>query len=210
MKKPSPYRSLSLERRLALVIIAMKSNRQSRAQFIQRLVSRGGGFRAATLQRWPVERVAHEIVRLKAESPEDELDLLQLLYLEMEPATQVTFLDAAGVQHEKGKMPEELVPPYTNAESVRRGAEAVLEKHGADGAHYLRTIARYSNEGWPGIDVVIARIDGQSERDSAGEASLDGATESSRAEHPSKESPEMALPADAGVTGHHSKDESAP
>jgi hypothetical protein len=157
-KQQTPYRALSPERRLALVTHAMKSSREGREQFIQRLVARGGGFRAATLRTWPVDKVAREIVRMKAESSNDELDLLQLLYLEVDPAIQITFLDAAGVEHENGKMPESLEPPYADAEAVRRGAAAVRERHADDGGHYLRTIALYSADGWPGIDDIIATL----------------------------------------------------
>ncbi|HVF38906.1 MAG TPA: hypothetical protein VM939_03325 [Gemmatimonadaceae bacterium] len=151
MSRQSPYRSLPPERRLALVTHAMKASREARALYIQRLVSRGGGFRAATLQTWPVERLAKEIVRMKAESSNDELDLLQMLYVDLEPEIQITFLDAAGVAHDGGKMPDSLEPPYADEESVRRGVAAVKEKHGEDGEHYLRTIALYSRDGWPGI-----------------------------------------------------------
>lgn len=162
MSKPSPYRALSPERRVALVTHAMKTSREGRDQFIERLVARGGGFRAATLKTWPVDRVAREIVRMKAESSNDELDLLQLLYVDLEPAVQITFLDAAGVQHQEGKIAESLEPPYADAASVRRAASSVQEKHGPDGVHYLRTIARYSPDGWPGVDSLVAEIDDRS------------------------------------------------
>ena len=158
MSKLTPYRALSPERRVALVTHAMKASREGRELFIQRLVARGGGFRAVTLRTWPVEKLAKEIVRMKAESSNDELDLLQLLYLEVDPSIQTTFLDAAGVKHENGKMDEALEPPYTDADGVRRGADAVREKHGPDGIHYLRTIERYSLDGWPGIDAIVAEI----------------------------------------------------
>ena len=156
----SPYRSLPATRRVALVTHAMSSSRDVRQLYIQRLVSRGGGFRAVTLQSWPVDRLAREIVRMNAETANDELDLLQLLYLEVEPQIQSTFLDAAGVKHEDGKMPEDLEPPYADADGVRRGAAAVREKHGEEGDRYLRTLLRYSREGWPGVDEVVAQLDG--------------------------------------------------
>jgi len=156
----SPYRSLPSARRVALVTHAMTSSRDVRLLYIQRLVSRGGGFRAVTLQSWPVDRLAREIVRMNAETAQDELDLLQMLYLEVQPEIQATFLDAAGVRHEGGKMSEELEPPYADAEAVRRGAVAVRERHGEEGERYLRTLLRYSREGWPGIEDVVAQLDG--------------------------------------------------
>lgn len=156
MATPSPYRSLPAARRVALVTHAMSSSREARAVYIQRLVARGGGFRAVALKTWPVDKLAREIVRMNAETPEDELDLLQLLYVDIEPQIQTTFLDAAGVAHEGGRMPDDLDPPYADAESVQRAASAVREKHGADGEHYLRTLARYSVAGWPGIGAVVA------------------------------------------------------
>ena len=159
MSNPSPYRSLPPERRVALVTHAVKASREGRAQYAQRLMARGGGFRAVTLMSWPADRLAKEVVRLGAESPQDELELLQTLYVELEPEIQATFCDAAGVRHEGGRMSEDLEPPYADADAVKRGAAAVREAHGADGERYLRTLARYAREGWPGIDEVVAASD---------------------------------------------------
>lgn len=156
MPAPSPYRSLPPERRLALVTHALTTRREARAHYVQRLVARGGGFRAVTVQAWPAERLAREIVRAGAEQAQDELDLLQMLYIEVEPAIQITFLDAAGVPHTGGAMPESLEVPYADADAVRRAAAVVRAEHGADGERYLRTLARYSREGWPGIEAVVA------------------------------------------------------
>lgn len=147
----SPYRTLPAARRLALVTHALASRREARAAYVQRLVARGGGFRAVTLQGWPAERLAREVVRLNAESAHDELDLLHLLYVELEPAIQSTFLDEAGVRHANGVMDEALEPPYAAADAVARGAAAVRAAHGADGVRYLRTLARYSPDAWPGV-----------------------------------------------------------
>jgi hypothetical protein len=158
MAIPSPFRSLSPARRVALVSHALSSSRESRAVYIQRLVARGGGFRAVTLQTWPVDRLAREVVRLNAQNSQDELDLLQLLYVDLEPSIQITFLDTAGVRHEQGRIPEEMEPPYADAASVRRAAAKVREVHGDDGVHYLRTLARYSRDGWPEIEGVVAEL----------------------------------------------------
>lgn len=159
MSTLSPYRSLPSARRVALVTHAIKSSREARALYAQRLVARGGGFRATTLASWPVDRLAREIVRTNAETPSDELDLLQLLYVELEPGIQITFLDAAGVAHENGHMGESLEPPYADADAVQRAAAAVQAQHGEDGARYLRTLARYSRDGWPGIEAIAAQLD---------------------------------------------------
>ena len=154
MATPTPYRSLPTDRRVALVTQAMNSSREARALYVQRLVARGGGFRAATLKTWPVDRLAREIVRMNAETAHDEFDLLHLLYVELEPAIQTTFLDAAGVQHEGGKIADGLETPYADEAAVRRGADAVRERHGDDGVRYLRTLARYAPDAWPGIEAV--------------------------------------------------------
>ena len=159
MATPSPYRSLPADRRVALVTHAIKASREGREIFVQRLVARGGGFRAVTLRSWPVDRLAREIVRMNAETAQDELDLLHLLYVELEPAIQTTFLEAAGVRHEEGKIPEELETPYADADAVRRAAAVVRERHGDDGARYLRTIARSGRDAWPGIEEVVAEGD---------------------------------------------------
>jgi hypothetical protein len=153
MAKPvSPYRSLPPERRLALVTHFIKSSPQARELYIQRMASRPGGFRVVTLRSWSPDRLAAEVVRLNAQTATDELDLLHLLYVELDPSVQITFLDAAGVPHENGVMPEDLEIPYAEASAVARAAAAVREKHGEDGERYLRTLARYSPAAWPGVD----------------------------------------------------------
>jgi hypothetical protein len=147
----SPYRSLPAAKRIALVSHIIRSSREGRMIFVQRMVSRGG-FRAQTVVQWPAEKLASEVVRTKAESSQDERDLLHLLYVELEPQIQITFLDAAGVKHDTGKMDDDVAAPYTDAAAVERGARAVKEAHGEDGLRYLRTLARYAASGWPGIE----------------------------------------------------------
>src|ERR1044071_6203399 len=154
MANPSPYRSLPAEKRVQLVTHVIKASKEGRAIMVSRMMSRGG-FRAATLQRGPPEKLAGEIVRMKAETGNDELDLLHLLYVELEPATQTTFLDAAGVKHDTGKISEELQSPYADEAGVKRGVAAVRAKHGEDGERYLRTLARYAADAWPGIEPAI-------------------------------------------------------
>lgn len=164
MSPTSPYRSLPPARRVALLTHALTTSREARALYVQRLVVRGGGFRAVTLQSWPADRLAREVVRLNAETAHDELDLLQLLYVTLEPAVQITFLDAAGVAHERGVIPELLEPPYADAEAVRRAADAVVQAHGTDGVRYLRTLARYSPDAWPGVAALAAAEDAEATR----------------------------------------------
>jgi hypothetical protein len=137
----------------------MKTSRDLRSAFVQRMVSRGGGFRAATLLAWPAEKLAREIVRTNAENADDELTLLNLLYVEYEPAIQVTFLDVAGVPHAGGKLADDLPAPYATADAVTRAAQAVCDQHGDDGRHYLATIARYNREAWPGLDAFLAALE---------------------------------------------------
>ena len=158
MAHTSPYRSLPVARRVALVTQAIKSSRDVRVAFVQRMVSRGGGFRVATLQSWPADKLAREIVRMNSENADDELTLLNLLYVEFEPAIQITFLDAAGVAHEGGKLADDMPPPFAAADAVARAAKAVWDQHGEDGRHYLQTIARYNLEAWPGLDAVLEAI----------------------------------------------------
>jgi len=155
----TPYRSLPVERRVALVTYELKTQRDARAIFIQRLVSRGGGFRPASFQNWPAERLAQEVVRLKVESAQDELGLMQTLYVDLEPAIQSTFLDAAGVKHTDGRIDEDQEPPFCDAAAVETAAAALIAAHGDEGVRYLRTIHRYAAESWPGLDTVIAGID---------------------------------------------------
>ena len=158
MPTPSPYRSLPPEKRLSLVLHAVSTSREARALYTQRLIARGGGFRAVTLNSWPAEKLAREIVRLKAEQAQDELDLLHLLYVQLEPAIQIDFLDTARVAHERGVMPEDLQPPFADEATVRLAAAKVMEQHGEDGARYLHTLARYSPTGWPGIVEVVEKL----------------------------------------------------
>lgn len=156
MPKPSsPYRSLPQEKRLALVLHSIQAGRDARALFVQHLAAKTG-FRPVTLQSWSADKLAHEVVRTRAETAQDELSLLHLLYVELEPAIQITFLDAAGVPHEKGVMADDLEPPYADAEAVARGAAAVRAAHGEEGERYLRTLATYSADGWPGIGSLMS------------------------------------------------------
>ncbi len=159
MANLSPYRALPSARRVALLTHLLTAHRETRAVYIQRLVSRAGGFRAVTMQPWPAERIAKEVVRLNAESLQDEIELLQLLYVDLEPEIQTTFVDAAGVKNDAGKIDEELEPPYADAEAVARAADRTIAAHGADGIHYLRTIARYNLAAWPGLDAYMAKMD---------------------------------------------------
>jgi hypothetical protein len=154
MATPTPYRTLPAEKRVELVTHVIKASKEGRAIMVQRMMSRGG-FRPATLQSWPPEKLASEIVRMKAETGNDELDLLHLLYVELEPAIQTTFLEAAGVKHDNGKIPEELKSPYADEAGVKRGVAAVRAKHGEEGERYLKTLARYAAEAWPGIVAAI-------------------------------------------------------
>lgn len=154
MPNPTPYRSLPAEKRTALVKHLITSSKEGRALYIQRLAARNG-FRPMTLQSWPADKLAREVVRTRAETGDDELSLLHLLYVELEPAIQSTFLDAAGVAHQNGSMPDDLEVPYANEDAVKRGVAAVRAQHGDDGERYLQTLARYSADGWPGIASAI-------------------------------------------------------
>ena len=155
----SPYRSLPADRRIALLTSAMSASKDVRALYAQRLVARGGGFRATTLLSWPVDKLAREVVRLNAQSASDELDLLQYLYVDLEPAIQINYLDAAGVKHEGGKIDESIEPPFADAAAVRRGAEAVRAAHAEDGMRYLRTLVRYNLAAWPELDTVVSEME---------------------------------------------------
>jgi hypothetical protein len=154
----SPYRTLPVERRVALVTYELKTQRDARAIFVQRLVSRGGGYRPASFQNWPAERLAQEVVRLKVESAQDELGLMQTLYVDMEPAIQTTFLDAAGVKHTNGRMEDGVEPPYCGESATKAGADAAIAAHGDEAVRYLRTIHRYAAADWPGLDAIIAAL----------------------------------------------------
>lgn len=156
MSKSSLYRALPAARRVALVHHAIANHRGTKALYAQRLVAKGGGFRAATLITWPADRLAKEVVRLNAETVQDELDLLQLLYVDLEPGIQITFLEAAGVAHEKGVIAEGVEPPYASAEAVVKAANAVQTEHGDDGKHYLQVLVRYNLAAWPGLETVVS------------------------------------------------------
>ncbi len=155
MPPVSPYRSLPVDRRLALVTHDVGANRQSREGYIQRIVSRGGGFRRETLRKWTPAQLAREVVRGNLETPQDELGLLQTLYVELEPAIQIAFLEATGVAHEGASIPDDLKPPFADPATVRTAALALLQAHGDDARRYLETIALYNGEAWPGIGTVL-------------------------------------------------------
>lgn len=151
----SPFRSLSAERRLWIIQTALSKHPGAKALYAQRIASKGGGFRLATLLTWPAERVAREVLRMGALTSQDELELLQMLYVDVEPQYQIAFLEAAGVSHENGVIPEDLEAPYASEEAVIGAAESVLAQHGENGRHYLRTLVVYNLSAWPGLDSVV-------------------------------------------------------
>lgn len=158
MAMVSPYRSLPVSKRVELVLLDLTTSTDSRALYIQRMVARGGGFRPVTLRSWPVDKLAKEIVRLNLESFQDELGMLQTLYVEKEPELQIAFLDAAGVAHKAGHIADDMPTPFASAEKVAAAAAQLLASHGDDGKRYLRTIALYNGEAWPGLMQVIGEI----------------------------------------------------
>lgn len=153
MSDASPYRSLPLETRLRLVEHELGADRSARQAYIQAIVSKGGGFRPETLRKWPMAQLAREVVRRNLETFGDELRLLQLLYVELEPELQIAFLDACGVKHTGGSIDEEGDEDTALADeaTVRGAAEALQREHGERAGHYLRTIAAYNSEAWPGL-----------------------------------------------------------
>ncbi len=158
MATPSLWRALPAARRTAVLTRLISERKETRALFVSRMARRGG-FRAATLLLWPPAKLAQEVVRMNAQTADDELDLLQALYVDVEPGIQADFLAAAGVTADGAVIPEDAAPPYATAEGVAKGAAAVRERHGADGEHYLRVIARYNAAAWPGIEAVVAALD---------------------------------------------------
>ena len=151
MKPVSPYRALPADKRQALVLHDISTNRDSREAYVQRIVKRGGGFRLETVRKRTNEQLAREIVRFGLETAQDEVGLLQTLYVELEPEIQIAFLEATRVPHEGANIAEELETPFADAETVRAAARALIESHGDAARHYLRTIALYNSAAWPGL-----------------------------------------------------------
>ncbi len=168
MATPSPYRSLPSAQRVTLVAHTITNHKEARARFAQRLASRPGGFRASAVQTWPADRLAKEVVRMNAENATDELELLQLLYVELEPAIQIAFLESAGVAHEGGVIDETLEPPFCSSDAVKQAAEVVHGQFGDDGMRYLNALVRYSANAWPDIDSHVTAM-----RSSAASSSTD-------------------------------------
>ena len=157
MATPSLYWALPAARRVALLTKLFAERKETRAHFVARMAKRGG-FRPQVLILWPPAKLAQEVVRMNAQTADDELDLLQTLYVDVEPQIQADFLAAAGVQAEGAVIPEGLEPPYATAEGVAKGAAAIRAKHGVDGEHYLRVIARYNAAAWPGVEGIVESL----------------------------------------------------
>lgn len=155
MPQLSPYRSLSQARRVGLVAHDIASSRDSRDSYIRRIIARGGGFRAEKLREWEPEQLAREIVRHGLETLQDELTLLQTLYVELEPGLQIAFLDLTGVPRDGAMIPDDLKAPFADVPTVRLAALALLEQYGDDARHYLQTIARYNTDAWPGLTALL-------------------------------------------------------
>lgn len=156
MATPSPYRTLSAAQRLSLVTQDIASSHEARDTFIRAMVARGGGFRPEKLRKWPADQLAREVVRHNLETPHDELRLMVTLYVELEPALQIEFLDAAGVPRDGASIPEDLEPPFADAVRVRTAAEALIAHHGDEARRYLRTIVLYHEIAWPGLAEMMA------------------------------------------------------
>ncbi len=152
----TPWRALPAERRIAIIMAAAKRHKEVRAALAARMAQKGGGFRAVTLMTWSVEKLAKEVVRLNALQAQDELDMLHHLYVELEPAIQITFLDAAGVKHENGVIAEEATPPFCDEAAVKNAVETVRSQHGDAAEHYLLTITTYNHASWPGIQALVS------------------------------------------------------
>ncbi|MCA0377410.1 MAG: hypothetical protein LCH84_17335 [Gemmatimonadetes bacterium] len=152
----SPFKTLPMERRQWLILQALARHKGAKALYAGRIAARGGGFRAATLLTWPAEKLAKEALRLGALNATDELELLQMLYVDLEPTYQIAFLDAAGVPHENGVMSEDLTAPFAPEERVRAAATALLASHRDAARHYLQTLVTYNLQGWPGLDAVVS------------------------------------------------------
>jgi hypothetical protein len=151
MANASPYRTLPTPQRVTLVTHDITTSREARDTYIHAMVARGGGFRAEKLRTWPAEQLAREVVRHNLETMQDELRLMVVLYVELEPEIQVTFLDSLGVEHQNGSIPEGLEPPFAEAAKIRNAAEGLIGMYGGDAQRYLRTIAIYNGEAWPGL-----------------------------------------------------------
>ena len=158
MRPLSPYRALPAEKRIALVAHDISSSPASRERYVRLIVARGGGFRLETVRKRSIEQLAKEVVRFGLETSADEVGLLQTLYVELEPALQIAFLDAAGVRREGAVIAEELETPFADAARVRQAALALVAEYGDDARAYLRTIAVYNGEAWPGLGGVVAEV----------------------------------------------------
>ena len=158
MRPLSPYRALPAEKRIALVAHDISSSPASRERYVRLIVARGGGFRLETVRKRSIEQLAKEVVRFGLETSADEVGLLQTLYVELEPALQIAFLDAAGVRREGAVIAEELETPFADAARVRQAALALVAEYGDDARAYLRTIAVYNGEAWPGLGGVVAEL----------------------------------------------------
>lgn len=158
MKRLSPYRSLPAEQRIALVLHDISTNPAQREAIVRRIVARPGGFRLETVRKRPNEQLAREVVRFALEGAGEEVALLQTLYLELEPALQVEFLDRTAVSRDGAMIAEEVQPPFASAEKVREASLALVAAHGDAARHYLRTIATYNAEAWPGLGELLAEL----------------------------------------------------
>ena len=158
MRPQSPYRALPSEKRIALVAHDISSSPASRERYVRLIVARGGGFRLETVRKRGIEQLAKEVVRFGLETSADEVGLLQTLYVELEPALQIAFLDAAGVRREGAVIAEELETPFADAATVRQAALALVAEYGDDARAYLRTIAVYNGEAWPELGDVVAEL----------------------------------------------------
>ncbi|MBX7208371.1 MAG: hypothetical protein K1X78_08685 [Verrucomicrobiaceae bacterium] len=82
--------------------------------------------------------------------------VIQIWLLKGQPGMLATFLDAIGVEHEKGEVKDEL-PEDIDVKKAREGINALLKAHPPESvALYLQIFQQQKQGGWPGLTEALA------------------------------------------------------
>ena len=148
------------ERQAAATALWRDADRESRAA-LEVALAKEMKFRAQSIRRLPVEKIASRLVRMADSLPDTVLfQFLFHLHMAERRPLMVEFLDAVGLPHTDGvlELKEDTEAPA--AEIVGTAAKALLEKHEHLALIYLTTLKVADADFWAGLD---ATLDGLAE-----------------------------------------------
>lgn len=115
--------------------------------------------RPQAFHKIPLEQRVRAVAGL-AHPPDALADALLLaLHVEARRELLVAFLDAVGVPHEQGMIPDDVEMPEVGVEAVRAAAPALVAAHGAEAVRvYWNALWLQDPERWGALETVAAEL----------------------------------------------------